>query len=283
MKRYIKTPLKCALPLLCIGVLVLSVSISGCSNPSPPPLTQDQLNMFENEIASHGYTITQHLVANPTGADGSLYYAGQLAKNGSTYDYTIIDCYNSATADLHFRSSASDVQQMGFSGSYSNANIWTGTAIYNGAVFGAGVTEAANSAPYVVIEYFGEFGTPTPSVTPTPTPSVTPTPTPTPSPSPTPPPQVTISFNGGREISHGAVFELSAIVMQGNTPVTTGTVTFGLAGQTYTATQTDSSGIAGRWTSPQFSPITQVGPYTATASYTGPAGTASTTLQITVT
>jgi hypothetical protein len=104
------------------------------------------------------------------------------------------------------------------------------------------------------------------------------------SPTPTPPPaQVTISFNGANEISHGAVFELSAIVMQGNTPVTTGTVTFSLAGQTYTATQTDSSGIAGRWTSPQFSPITQVGPYTATASYTGPAGTASTTLQIAVT
>jgi hypothetical protein len=76
---------------------------------------------------------------------------------------------------------------------------------------------------------------------------------------------------------------LSAIVMQGNTPVTIGTITFSLAGQTYTATQTDSSGIAGRWTSPQFSPITQVGPYTATASYTGPAGTASTTLPITVT
>jgi hypothetical protein len=110
----------------------------------------------------------------------------------------------------------------------------------------------------------------------TPTSTATPTPTPTPA-------QVTISFNGANEISHGAVFELSAIVMQGNTPVTTGTVTFSLAGQTYTATQTDSSGIAGRWTSPQFSPITQVGPYTATASYTGPAGTASTTLQITVT
>ncbi len=105
----------------------------------------------------------------------------------------------------------------------------------------------------------------------------------TPSPAPTPTPQVTISFDGANEISHGAVFELSAIVMQGNTPVTTGTVTFSLAGQTYTATQTDSSGIAGRWTSPQFSPITQVGPYTATASYTGPAGTASTTLPITVT
>jgi hypothetical protein len=122
----------------------------------------------------------------------------------------------------------------------------------------------------------------TPACGSTPTPTPTPTPSPTPTPTPTPA-QVTISFNGANEISHGAVFELSAIVMQGNTPVTTGTVTFSLAGQTYTATQTDSSGIAGRWTSPQFSPITQVGPYTATASYTGPAGTASTTLQITVT
>jgi hypothetical protein len=115
-------------------------------------------------------------------------------------------------------------------------------------------------------------------------PSCGPTPSPTPTPTPKPTPgRLSVSFDGASEITHGAVFELSAIVMQGNTPVTTGTVTFSLAGQTYTAAQTDSSGIAGRWTSPQFSPITQVGPYTATASYTGPAGTAQTTLQITVT
>jgi hypothetical protein len=115
-------------------------------------------------------------------------------------------------------------------------------------------------------------------------PSCGPTPSPTPTPTPKPTPgRLSVSFDGASEITHGAVFELSAIVMQGNTPVTTGTVTFSLAGQTYTATQTDSSGIAGRWTSPQFSPITQVGPYTATASYTGPAGTTQTTLQITVT
>jgi hypothetical protein len=39
MKRYSKTPLKYALPLLCIGAIVL-VSISGCTSPatsSPSP------------------------------------------------------------------------------------------------------------------------------------------------------------------------------------------------------------------------------------------------------
>jgi hypothetical protein len=39
MKRCIKTPLKYALPLLCIGVLVLSASISGCTSSTRPTAT----------------------------------------------------------------------------------------------------------------------------------------------------------------------------------------------------------------------------------------------------
>ncbi len=49
MKRYIKTPLKYALPLLFIGALVL-VSISGCTSPSS-----------SNQVASNART-----TANPT-------------------------------------------------------------------------------------------------------------------------------------------------------------------------------------------------------------------------
>jgi hypothetical protein len=92
-------------------------------------------------MTSNGYTVTEHLVANGTGTDGSLYYTGQLAKNGSTYDYTIIVCNDPVTADSHFSSSVSFVQQLGFSSSYSNdGSSWTGTMLYNGVPIGAGVT-----------------------------------------------------------------------------------------------------------------------------------------------
>jgi len=170
-------------------LLIASLSIASCTSStspcptatpsaaSPPALTQDQLNTAENTMTSNGYTVTEHLVANGTGTDGSLYYTGQLAKNGSTYDYTIIVCNDPVTADSHFSSSVSFVQQLGFSSSYSNdGSSWTGTMLYNGVPIGAGVTELTNSAPYTVVEFFG--GSATPTVQPTVTPSVQPTPTP---------------------------------------------------------------------------------------------------------
>jgi len=109
-------------------------------------------------MVSDGYTITQHLYANGTGTDGSLYYNGQLSKDGISYDYFIIVCKDSATADSHFSDGISGLQALGFSGSYnSDSTVWSGTTTYHGVAVGAGVTEAANSAPYLVIEFFGQF------------------------------------------------------------------------------------------------------------------------------
>jgi len=119
-------------------------------------------------MINQGYAVTQHLVANGTGADGSLYYTGQLAKNGSFYDYTIIACNDQPTADAHFSSVVSFMQQMGYGGNYVGAAAWAGTMLYNGVPIEAGATESTNGAPYTIVEFFGA-----PSATPTPTPAPT--------------------------------------------------------------------------------------------------------------
>ncbi len=303
MKRYIKTPLKYALPLLFIGALVL-VSISGClsantntavASPTATPTTAiGTASNSEISIAAtyQGVYVSDNQFMQPSAGDQYVQVYVTVtnvndpgATIGNQFFFTLFDSnhvgYQPTTASF------------GNGGLQSIDNSNPGQKTAGTLIFE--IPQSANPVSLTYNDLTNDLtitlgaatptSTPAPSVVPTIAPSViTPTPAPTSTPTPTPTPaQVTISFNGANEISHGAVFELSAIVMQGNTPVTTGTVTFSLAGQTYTATQTDSSGIAGRWTSPQFSPITQVGPYTATASYTGPAGTASTTLQITVT
>ena len=303
MKRYIKTPLKYALPLLFIGALVL-VSISGClsantntavASPTATPTTAiGTASNSEISIAAtyQGVYVSDNQFMQPSAGDQYVQVYVTVtnvndpgATIGNQFFFTLFDSnhvgYQPTTASF------------GNGGLQSIDNSNPGQKTAGKLIFE--IPQSANPVSLTYNDLTNDLtitlgaatptSTPAPSVVPTIAPSViTPTPAPTSTPTPTPTPaQVTISFNGANEISHGAVFELSAIVMQGNTPVTTGTVTFSLAGQTYTATQTDSSGIAGRWTSPQFSPITQVGPYTATASYTGPAGTASTTLQITVT
>ena len=284
MKQYIKTPLKYALPLLFICSLAL-VSISGClsantntavASPTATPATAiGTASNSEISIAAtyQGVYVSDNQFEQPSAGDQYVQVYVTVtnvndpgATIGNPFFFTLFDSnhvgYQPTTASF----GNGGVQ------SIENSNPGQKTA-------GTVIFEIPQGANPVSLTYNDLTNDLTITLgTATPTPTLTPTPTPTPTPA-----QVTISFNGANEISHGAVFELSAIVMQGNTPVTTGTVTFSLAGQTYTATQTDSSGIAGRWTSPQFSPITQVGPYTATASYTGPAGTASTTLQITLT
>jgi hypothetical protein len=159
----------------CLIIITASIiSTCGCTSSnqtastmpnSPSALTQDQLNTAENTMINQGYTVTQHLVANGTGADGSLYYTGQLAKKGSFYDYTIIACNDQTTADAHFSSVVSFMQQMGYGGNYVEATAWAGTMLYNGVPIEAGATESTNGAPYTVVEFFGAPS----SATPTPT------------------------------------------------------------------------------------------------------------------
>jgi hypothetical protein len=303
MKRYIKMPLKKALPLLFIGSLAL-VATTGCLTST----TTQNSSGGGSGNAGVAVTIISQQTASQVGSGylvstpqpGNQFVIFDVAvKNLNQNSLTLGDPYffKLTTAD----GTVYEITSLSFLGNnalsvVTNTNPGdkvTGqiafeipqSATAKTLTYNDGTNQVITTLSPITASAAAPTATPSvaqPTYTPTPVPTPIPTPTPTPTPTPSPAP-VTISFNGANEISHGAVFELSAIVMQGNTPVTTGTVTFSLAGQTYTATQTDSSGIAGRWTSPQFSPITQVGPYTATASYTGPAGTASTTLQMTVT
>ena len=303
MKRYIKMPLKKALPLLFIGSLAL-VATTGCLTST----TTQNSSGGGSGNAGVAVTIISQQTASQVGSGylvstpqpGNQFVIFDVAvKNLNQNSLTLGDPYffKLTTAD----GTVYEITSLSFLGNnalsvVTNTNPGdkvTGqiafeipqSATAKTLTYNDGTNQVITTLSPITASAAAPTATPSvaqPTYTPTPVPTPIPTPTPTPTPTPSPAP-VTISFNGANEIWHGAVFELSAIVMQGNTPVTIGTITFSLAGQTYTATQTDSSGIAGRWTSPQFSPITQVGPYTATASYTGPAGTASTTLPITVT
>ena len=275
MKRYIKTPLKYALPLLFIGSLVL-VSISGCTSQIPAPNNQLNTTTSVSAAASATPTHTPSVTPPPSVTPSPSAQPSAQTPTPTTivWGYVPANIPQNEKVTISFSIVANGQTLNGLPVYVSTDNhdirnppLYPTNGIYTATPSSPTVGQHALNAMFLGgSQYAGTSSTAIFNVISSPTPA-----------------QVTVSFNGANEISHGAVFELSAIVMQGNTPVTTGTVTFSLAGQTYTATQTDSSGIAGRWTSPQFSPITQLGPYTATASYTGPAGTASTTLQITVT
>ena len=65
MKRYIKTPLKYALPLLFIGSLAL-VSISGCTSQIPAPNNQLNTTASVSASASAALTPTPSVTPSPT-------------------------------------------------------------------------------------------------------------------------------------------------------------------------------------------------------------------------
>jgi hypothetical protein len=113
MKRYIKTPLKYALPLLCIGVLVLSVSISGCTSsenaPTETPTTSSTLapalqiveSQLKTTYADPSYNLTVGVDYN--GSTPGL--AFQLNNHGvevmgSIYSYDTIDSANDSVNTL---------------------------------------------------------------------------------------------------------------------------------------------------------------------------------------
>ena len=109
MKRYIKTPLKYALPLLCIGVLVLSVSISGCTSsenaPTETPTTSATLapvlqtveSQLKTTYADPSYNLTVgeensnlHFRLNDHG----------VVIDGNIYSYDSIDSANDSINTL---------------------------------------------------------------------------------------------------------------------------------------------------------------------------------------
>ncbi len=191
MKRYIKTPLKYALPLLFIGALVL-VSISGClssTNNSPSPvasseptgvptvapteqpvatavstpvptvtaisptkLTDSQLATFESSMTDKGYTVTEHLHYATTLADGSLRYDGKLTSpDGYSTTYQIYVYKDSSSADAGFASAISVLKGMGFNEHSSDSTSWTGLM---GASLAGGAVESSGSELYMVAVFF---------------------------------------------------------------------------------------------------------------------------------
>lgn len=120
-------------------------------------LTQAELNVFEKEMTAKGYAITQHLYYNGTGNDGSLFYNGQMTKNGTTYDYYIQDCKDKQTADSALNTAAGNLQAIGYSGSYSG-QTWSGSKMTDGVAYAAAATESVDNAPYIVMVFFVTAG-----------------------------------------------------------------------------------------------------------------------------
>lgn len=67
------------------------------------------------------------------GTDNSV-YEGELARNGVEFKCTLGPCKNLNEARSELASSVSSLERMSFTGSYENANTWTGTIIDDGAV-----------------------------------------------------------------------------------------------------------------------------------------------------
>jgi hypothetical protein len=66
MKRYVKMPLKHALPLLFIGALVLAVSISGCTSPATSPSPSASSVPTATPIATATPTVTPTATPTPS-------------------------------------------------------------------------------------------------------------------------------------------------------------------------------------------------------------------------
>jgi len=171
-KRYTKTPLKYALPLLIIGALVF-VSISGCLNPSPgpspsasnvptatpeptaqpsagtTPLTSAQLATFEYNLEGQGYTITQQFKQNGTTPDGYPIYNGMLTKDGVTSASIIVQTDSTESALLYMPTAVSLVENNGFAGSYDTDGSWSGL---NSDLVAANVQQNGNAVIIVMAQ-----------------------------------------------------------------------------------------------------------------------------------
>jgi len=126
-------------------------------------LTNAQLAVFDNGMVSDGYTITQHLTANGTAADGSPMYSGQMVKYGVTFDYMLISCTSSTNANSNYQNMISTAQGMGFSGSYTvgssdfpNNTQWIGTMTDPNTGLTMGALAEITSGTNIVAVLIGE-------------------------------------------------------------------------------------------------------------------------------
>ena len=130
------------------------------ATPSPPQLSQAQLNAMQNDVQTKGYNITQPLTQSGgigSGVNGSTLYKGLITKYpGPPYNFTIE--YNftvqvftdNVTANSQFSKTVIDLQQRGIVGSYNSPRQWSGVSTLNGIQVDSSVTKSATGPPYTI-------------------------------------------------------------------------------------------------------------------------------------
>ena len=212
MKRYIKTPLKYALPLLFIGALVL-VSISGCTSPtnsnqaaSPTPSTSASASASARPSATPSNTpsptvtppadVYQVVVSGPTNTQYGLTWTAMVYKNGVPVPQDQLT--NQVTwfvngqpgGGLQGPSGPNSVWPGYGPGTMTHdANGLAGSPFQHTNVITAVYKGVTSQPAYYVDPEIGPVATPVPTATPTATPTSiarTPVPTATPRPTATP-------------------------------------------------------------------------------------------------
>jgi len=137
-----------------------NATVAATATPSPPQLSQAQLNALQRDVEAKGYNITQPLKLSGgigSGANGSTFYKGTITKSpGQQYNFIIIYnstvevCKDNATADSHFSSTVSNLQKSGIVGNYNSLRQWSGVSTLNGIQVDSSVTKSATGPPYTI-------------------------------------------------------------------------------------------------------------------------------------
>ena len=137
-----------------------NATVAATATPSPPQLSQAQLNALQRDMETKGYNITQPLNLSGgigSGANGSTFYKGAITKNPGIqykfiiiYNLTIEVCKDNATANSRFPLTVSSLQQRGIVGSYNSQTQWSGVSMLNSIQVDSSVTKSVAGPPYTV-------------------------------------------------------------------------------------------------------------------------------------
>jgi len=131
----------------------VNATVAATATPSPPQLSQEQLNAIQRDMEAKGYNITQALKQSDgigTSANGSTFYKGAITQGGIQYNLTVEVCKDNATANSKFTSKVSDLQKSGIVGSYTSPTQWSGVSTLNGIQVNSSVTKSTTGPPYPI-------------------------------------------------------------------------------------------------------------------------------------
>jgi len=138
----------------------VTATVAATATPSGPQLSQAQLNAIQNDMEAKGYNITQPLKLSGgigSGANGSTFYNGTITKYpGIQYNFTVIYnftievCKDNETANSHFSSTVSNLQNLGIVGYYNSPRQWSGVTTVNDIQVDNSVTKSATGPPYTI-------------------------------------------------------------------------------------------------------------------------------------